>query len=114
MQHWGGEAEGLLPPSSVLQLATLTARGQHVAHDAAVEDDDDEEGQEGVDEGVHPGPHLVHQAPVLPRRLAVAPAAGAGVGAGSRVKVRVKVRVRGRHELHGPDEVQVDGQHQQR
>ena len=81
----------------VLQAEAVRARFDHLLDDEDVEDEDDDEGDEGVDAGVHPGPHLVDEVLVARRRLAV----------GHVPAVHVAL-----HDLHGPEEVQVEGEHE--
>ena len=98
----GPEARGVVKVmvvlGRVLHLLALVVRFHHVTDDEDVEDEDDDEGDEGVDAGVHPGPHLVDEVLVARRRLAV----------GHVPAVHVAL-----HDLHGPEEVQVEGEHEQ-
>ena len=70
----------------------------HLADDEDVEDNDDDERHKGVDERVDPGPDLVDEVLVVRSRLAV----------GHVLAVHGPL-----HDLHGPQKVQVDGEHDQ-
>ena len=82
----------------VLQPQAVLASLDDLHDDENVQDENDDERHEGVYAGVDPGPDLVNEVLMVRSRLAV----------GHVLAVHGPL-----HDLHGPQKVQVDGEHEQ-
>ena len=82
----------------VLHLTPVVPSLDNLTDDEDVEDEDDDERHKGVDARVDPGPDIVNELLMVRSRLAV----------GHVLAVHLTV-----HDLHSPEKVQVDGEHDQ-